>query len=48
MYILYNIILFAAAIIILPYFLLKIIFTGKYRKSLVQKLGGKQTKYWLI
>jgi len=44
MYILYNIILFAAAIIILPYFLLKIIFTGKYRKSLVQKLGGKQTK----
>jgi 3-deoxy-D-manno-octulosonic-acid transferase len=44
MYILYNIILFAAAIIILPYFLLKIIFTGKYRKSLVQKLGGRQTK----
>jgi len=44
MYILYNIILFAAAIIILPYFLLKVIFTGKYRKSLVQKLGGKQTK----
>ena len=44
MYILYNIILFAAAIIILPYFLLKIIFTGKYRKSLVQKLGGRQAK----
>ena len=44
MYILYNIILFAAAIIILPYFLLKIIFTGKYRQSLVQKLGGRQTK----
>ena len=44
MYILYNIILFAAAIIILPYFLLKIIFTGKYRKSLVQKLGGRQEK----
>ncbi len=44
MYILYNIILFAAAIIILPYFLLKIIFTGKYRKSLVQKLGGRQAR----
>ena len=44
MYILYNIILFAAAIIILPYFLLKIIFTGKYRKSLVQKLGGRQVR----
>ena len=44
MYILYNTILFAAAIIILPYFLLKIIFTGKYRQSLVQKLGGRQTK----
>ena len=44
MYILYNIILFATAIIILPYFLLKIIFTGKYRKSLVQKLGGRQEK----
>jgi len=44
MYILYNIILFAASIIILPYFLLKIIFTGKYRKSLVQKLGGRQAK----
>jgi 3-deoxy-D-manno-octulosonic-acid transferase len=44
MYILYNIILFAAAIIILPYFLLKIIFTGKYRKSFIQKLGGMQSK----
>ena len=44
MYILYNIILFAAAIIILPYFLLKIIFTGKYRKSFIQKLGGRQAK----
>jgi 3-deoxy-D-manno-octulosonic-acid transferase len=44
MYILYNIILFAAAIIILPYFLLKIIFTGKYSKSLVQKLGGRQAR----
>jgi 3-deoxy-D-manno-octulosonic-acid transferase len=44
MYILYNITLFAAAIIILPYFLLKIIFAGKYRQSFVQKLGGRQTK----
>ncbi|MCX5849443.1 MAG: 3-deoxy-D-manno-octulosonic acid transferase [Deltaproteobacteria bacterium] len=44
MYILYNIILFIAAIIVLPYFLLKIIFTGKYRKSFIQKLGGRQAK----
>ena len=44
MYILYNIILFATVIIILPYFLLKIIFTGKYRKSFIQKLGGRQAK----
>jgi 3-deoxy-D-manno-octulosonic-acid transferase len=44
MYILYNTILFAAIFIILPYFLLKMVFTGKYRKSLVQKLGGRQTQ----
>jgi len=44
MYILYNTILVAAAFVILPYFLLKIAFTGKYRKSLVQKLGGRQTQ----
>ena len=44
MYILYNIVLFAATIIILPYFLLKIIFTGKYRKSFIKKLGGMQSK----
>jgi 3-deoxy-D-manno-octulosonic-acid transferase len=44
MYILYNIILMAAALFVVPYFLLKIIFTGKYRQSLVQKLGGRQTK----
>jgi len=44
MHILYNIILFAAAIIIAPYYLLKIIFTGKYRKSFIQKFGGRQTK----
>ncbi|MGP8153340.1 MAG: 3-deoxy-D-manno-octulosonic acid transferase [Smithella sp.] len=44
MYILYNIILFIAAIIVLPYYLLKIIFTGKYRQSFIQKLGGRQAK----
>jgi 3-deoxy-D-manno-octulosonic-acid transferase len=44
MYIIYNIILFIAALIIAPYFLLKIIFTGKYRKSFIQKLGGRQAK----
>ena len=44
MHILYNIILFAAAIIIAPYYLLKIIFTGKYRKSFIQKLGGRQAE----
>ena len=44
MYILYNIILFAAAIIIAPYFLLKIIFTGKYRRSIIPKFGGGQTE----
>lgn len=44
MYIFYNIILSAAAIIILPYFLFKIIFTGKYRKSFIQKFGGRQEK----
>jgi 3-deoxy-D-manno-octulosonic-acid transferase len=44
MYILYNIVLIAASLFVVPYFLLKIIFTGKYRQSLVQKLGGRQTK----
>jgi 3-deoxy-D-manno-octulosonic-acid transferase len=44
MYFLYNSILFAASFLILPYFLLKMAFTGKYRKSLVQKLGGRQTQ----
>ena len=42
MYILYNIILFTSALIIAPYYLLKIIFTGKYRKSIIPKLGGRQ------
>ncbi len=44
MYILYNIILSVAAIFIAPYFLLKIIFAGKYRKSIIFKLGGRQAK----
>ena len=44
MYVLYNVVLLVAAIIVLPYYLLKIIFTGKYRKSLIPKLGGRQAK----
>ena len=44
MYILYNTILVATAFVILPYFLLKMVFTGKYRKSFIQKLGGRQTQ----
>ena len=44
MYILYNIILWITALILAPYFLLKIIFTGKYRNSVLQKFGGRQTK----
>ena len=42
MYILYNSILFVACFFFLPYFLLKMAFTGKYRKSFIQKLGGRQ------
>ena len=44
MYILYNVLLLVAAIVILPHYLLKIIFTGKYRQSLIPKLGGRQAK----
>lgn len=44
MLILYNIILFLAAIIIAPYYLVIIIFRGKYRKSIIPKLGGGQEK----
>jgi 3-deoxy-D-manno-octulosonic-acid transferase len=44
MNLLYNILLFLAAIIGVPYYLLKMAFTGKYRKSLIPKLGGKQAK----
>jgi 3-deoxy-D-manno-octulosonic-acid transferase len=42
MYILYNTILLLAAIIGIPYYLFKMMFTGKYRKSLIPKLGGRQ------
>ena len=42
MYILYKIILFTSALIIAPYYLLKIIFAGKYRKSIIPKFGGRQ------
>lgn len=42
MYVLYNIILLAAAIIGIPYYFFKMAFTGKYRKSLILKLGGRQ------
>ncbi len=44
MLILYNIMLFLAAIIIAPYYLIIIIFRGKYRKSIIPKLGGGQEK----
>jgi 3-deoxy-D-manno-octulosonic-acid transferase len=44
MYILYNILLLVAATIGVPYYLLKMVFTGKYRKSLVPKLGGRQSQ----
>jgi len=36
--------LFTVAVIIAPYYLFKIIFAGKYRKSILQKLGGKQSE----
>ena len=42
MYIIYNTILFAALLVILPCFLLIIVFTGKYRTSLVRVLCGRQ------
>ena len=40
----YNILLSVAAIFITPYYLLKMIFTGKYRKSFIQKMGGRQAE----
>jgi 3-deoxy-D-manno-octulosonic-acid transferase len=39
MYILYNILLVIAAIFTVPYFALRMLLTGKYRKSLGQKFG---------
>lgn len=42
MYILYNIILLLAAILGIPYYILKMAITGKYRKSLLPKLGCRQ------
>ncbi len=39
---LYNILLLMAAIPVLTYFLLKMLITGKYRNSFIQKLGGRQ------
>ena len=44
MLILYNVALFMASIAGLPYYFLKILFTGKYRNSFIQKLGGRQKK----
>jgi len=42
MRILYNILLFVAAVPGLLYFFLKMLITGKYRNSFIQKLGGRQ------
>jgi len=39
MYTAYNIILFISSLFLLPYYLLKMTFTGKYRKSLGPKFG---------
>ena len=39
MYVVYNILLFVSALFLIPYYLLKMIFTGKYRKSLGPKFG---------
>jgi len=39
MFILYNILLWIAALFAVPYYLAKMILTGKYRKSLGQKFG---------
>ncbi|MCU0581379.1 MAG: hypothetical protein MUF26_02865, partial [Syntrophales bacterium] len=39
MMILYNIILFAVALVLLPYFAVKVALTGKYRRSIGPKLG---------
>jgi 3-deoxy-D-manno-octulosonic-acid transferase len=39
MHVLYNILLLIAALLALPYYALKMILTGKYRKSLGPKFG---------
>ena len=44
MYFFYNAILLLAAAVGLPYYLCKIVFAGKYRKSFVPKFGGRQAK----
>jgi len=44
MLIVYNILLFAAALIIAPYYLFVILFRGKYRQSIMPKLGGRQAE----
>jgi 3-deoxy-D-manno-octulosonic-acid transferase len=44
MYILYNTLLGLAAIIGIPYYFLKMAFTGKYRQSFLPKLGGRQAQ----
>ncbi len=44
MFILYNSVLLLAAIIGIPYYFFKMIITGKYRKSLIPKLGGRQAQ----
>lgn len=44
MYVLYNVILLLAAAVALPYYLSKIIVAGKYRKSIIEKFGGRQTQ----
>jgi len=42
MLIVYNLLLFIAAALIAPYYLFVIVFRGKYRKSIIPKLGGRQ------
>lgn len=44
MYIVYNILLFIAAMLALPYYAAKMIVTGKYRKSLGPKFGFMDNK----
>ncbi len=44
MYLLYNMIILVAAIFALPYYLVKSLLTGKYRRSMGQKLGFIKTR----